>query len=71
MKLNTSWLVFAGASIVWGAVISDDLFANAPEDRMELQQPQAPLQCLAWAAPPTPVAAHSPGRKTYTAAGFS
>lgn len=45
MKLNTSWLVFAGASIVWGTVIFDDLFESAPEQRMEVPQPLAPMQC--------------------------
>ena len=61
MKLNTSWLVFAGASIVWGAVISDDLFANAPKERIEMEQPHGPAQC----------ADHSAARKTHTAAGSS
>jgi hypothetical protein len=42
MKLNASWLVFAGASVIWGAVISDDLFASAPEPRTELQPRQDP-----------------------------
>ena len=51
MKFNTSWLVFAGASIVWGSVIFDDLFEGAPEQRMEIQQPQALPQCRASAQP--------------------
>ena len=71
MKFNSSWLFFAGASIVWGAVISDDLFGKAPEERIEMPQPRAPMQCLAWAEPAKPPAAHSPGRKTHTAAGKS
>ena len=63
MKLNTSWLVFAGASIVWGVVISDDLFASAPQQRTELQQPQAPTACPAASWPSGSPADRPSGRE--------
>jgi hypothetical protein len=71
MKLKTSWLLFAGASIVWGTAISDDLFAEAPIERAEMRQPRAPVHCLVWDESPQPVTDQSPALKTHTAAGSS